>query len=96
MNNSMTFRLRPMGIGLVAATVKKFNNAISRPVNELGQYYSRVLDRRLDRRQTLSLIEAQTAFLVALVAGESPLLLRVALLAWAVADVCRCRRLLHE
>ncbi|MBP5742933.1 MAG: hypothetical protein J6W49_05795 [Paludibacteraceae bacterium] len=96
MNKPMTLHVRPVNITFFADTVKKMNAQINRPLQRLGQYYGRVLDRRIDRRQTISLLEAQTAFFLGITPAAFPLLLRVALLVWAVAAVCRCRRLLRQ
>ena len=68
-------------------------DAMRRPLMMLTQYYSKVLDRKLDMRQTLSLLNAQLAFFVTAFAGCS-LMLRAFLFAWLVSALLKCKEVM--
>ena len=65
------------------------------PVEALRRYYSHVLERRLNMRQTWLLINAQTAFLFAAFASGGPLVARLLFCAWFIHAVVCCRRSLQ-
>ena len=67
---------------------------IRMPLVWLIRYYSSVLERRVSIRQTLLLINAQTAFVFAVFPADGPLVLRIACGAWLLHAVLWCRRAL--
>lgn len=76
------------------SAIVEFSNTIRKPVELLSQYYSQVLDRPVDLRQTWLLLNAQAAFLFAAFPVEGPMLLRVACCGWLLHAVQLCRKAL--
>lgn len=66
----------------------------NRPVEWLRQYYSSVLERNINMRQTWSLIEVQTAFFAGIMPANYSLWLRAACCVWFLIALKRCHRLL--
>jgi len=64
------------------------------PVSMLADYYSAVLERKIDVRQTLHLLNAQAAFAMTVFPVDGPLAVRALCLAWFVGAVLKCRRVL--
>ena len=75
---------------MLMENVKKVAN---RPVEWLRQYYSSVLERDINMRQTWSLIEVQVAFFAGIMPANYSLLLRAAFCAWFLMVLKRCRDL---
>jgi hypothetical protein len=69
---------------------------VGRVVGALREYYSEVLERRLDTRQTLHLIHAQVAFLFAAFPAETSLAVRAAFGLWFWLAVRKCSRVMGE
>ena len=76
---------------MLMENVKKVAN---RPVEWLRQYYSSVLERDINMRQTWSLIEVQVAFFAGIMPANYNLWLRAACFVWFLMALKRCRRLL--
>ena len=74
---------------LVAALV----SVVTVPADALACYYSRVLGRDLNRRQTWLLVNAQLAFFVSAFSSTG-LMMRLVLCAWLLQSVLACRRAL--
>jgi len=74
---------------LVAALV----SVVTVPADALACYYSRVLGRDLNRRQTWLLVNAQLAFFVSAFSSTG-LMMRLVLCAWLLQSVLSCRRAL--
>ena len=66
----------------------------NRPVEWLRQYYSSVLERDINMRQTWNLLEVQTAFFAGIMPANYSLWLRAACCAWFLWALKRCRRML--
>ena len=66
----------------------------NRPAEWLRQYYSSVLERKINMRQTWSLIEVQAAFFAGIMPANYSLWLRAACCVWFLMALKRCRRLL--
>ncbi|MBQ4023139.1 MAG: hypothetical protein II612_03960 [Prevotella sp.] len=94
MNNEMTYHLRHMAGSMAAEWTKMCMDKANEPARMLRKYYSDVTGQKLSMRQTWSLIEAQTAFFLGIMPADYTLVLRMALLAWAVVAVKKCRKLL--
>lgn len=65
-------------------------------INNISKYYSQVLEREIDNRQSLLLIHAQVAFLFAAFPADCPLLLRMLFTAWFATAVKMCRKALRD
>lgn len=73
-----------------------FATALRQPLSSLTNYYSRVLEQPLNNRQTLLLLNAQLAFLMAVFPVECPLLLRLGFLAWLGSALLKCREVMRD
>ena len=78
---------------MLMENVKKVAN---RPVEWLRQYYSAVMEREINDRQTWSLIEVQAAFFAGVMPADYSLLLRAACCLWFYLALKRCRRLFQN
>lgn len=65
--------------------------ALRWPLVALSRYYTAVLERPVGIRQTLLLLNAQTAFLFAAFPVSGPLVLRAVCVAWLLHAVLKCR-----
>ena len=61
------------------------------PLVSLSRYYTAVLERPVGIRQTLLLLNAQTAFLFAAFPVSGPIALRFLCVAWLLHAVLKCR-----
>ena len=61
-------------------------------VEVLRKYYSNVLERDIDMRQTWLLVNAQLAFVFAAFPVSGPILLRTACCLWFLHAVLLCKR----
>lgn len=98
MEKNMTIGMRS-DAGVMAAMVQLVMNVLTAvmqlaevPVERLRGYYSRVLERELNIRQTWLLVNAQLAFAFAVLPVESPMLLRAVCCCWFLHAVLKCRR----
>ena len=73
---------------MLVENVKKVAN---RPMEWLRQYYSSVLERDINKRQTWSLIEVQAAFFAGVMPADYSLLLRATCCLWFYLALRRCR-----
>ncbi|MBO4827779.1 MAG: hypothetical protein J5506_11215 [Prevotella sp.] len=71
---------------------KKAFETMKKTINPIRKYYSSVLERPLDTRQTLLLIHSQVAFALAAFPVECPLLLRAAFALWFGWSVRVCKQ----
>ena len=69
-------------------------DVIIRPIEILRDYYSLVLERNLNMRQTWVLIEAQTAFFLGILPVGYAFILRAVALVWFIIALKKCRKLL--
>lgn len=76
--------------------IDKMADWASEPLRLLGAYYSGILERKLSRRQTWRLIEAQMAFLMSILPADMSVAARLVLVAWLASAVARCRKALKE
>ena len=81
---------------MVAAVVQQVMEAVRKPAERLCQYYSSVLERQLNLRQTWLLVNAQLAFVFAVLPVESPMLLRAICCGWFLHAVLKCKEALAE
>ena len=85
-DNTMTM------VALTAA--KRVINVYDNVMNTVTDFYSKQLERRVNRRQTIALLEAQLAFFLGIMPIDMPMVLRIAFTVWTVIAVKKCRRCL--
>ncbi len=72
----------------------RLTSILRMPEELLRNYFSRCLERELDSHQTRLIIQAQVAFILAVLPTECPLLLRVAFCTWLVLALKACKQAL--
>lgn len=80
--------------GKTTSLVKKAANMLNTPLRLLGRYYSHVIERDLDMRQTKAITEVQIAFFATVLPAEMPILLHLAACVWFIMSLKKCRSLL--
>lgn len=81
---------------MIAAAMQQVMETAKKPAKRLCRYYSSVLERQLNLRQTWLLVNAQLAFTFAVLPVESPMLLRAACCGWFLHAVLKCKEALGE
>lgn len=76
------------------ALVKKATLMAAAPLRLLRKYYSMVLEREVDMRQTKAITEAQLAFFATVIPAEMHILLHIAACAWFLISLKKCRSLM--
>lgn len=88
MNTEMTLSATALRLNTV---MNQAANAVTRPLDNLSSYYSKVLDRRVNNSQTLLLLNAQAAFMATVFPVECPLLLRLGCCVWLLVALKKCK-----
>lgn len=83
--NANTKANRPSATDTIVTTVRKALLFVAR-------YYSDVLGTDISIRQTLLLINAQTAFFLTVFTVECLFIVRLACLAWLITALVKCKR----
>ena len=78
----------------IADKMYHLSDVIIRPIEMLRDYYSIVLERNLNMRQTWALIEAQAAFFLGILPVGYAFILRAVALVWFIIALKKCRKLL--
>ena len=89
MENNITLSNRIIALNAIIGTRL---GKLSVPVEMLRKYYSTVLERDIDMRQTWFLINAQLAFVFAAFPVDGPIVLRIACCVWFIHAVLLCKR----
>lgn len=66
------------------------------PITWLSQYYSAVLNKEIDAKTTLQLLNVQAAFTLAVLPAEAPFLFRIICTAWFALAISGCKRCLKN
>ncbi len=78
------------------AIIKRMVNRLActalTPLTSLSKYYSSVLEQEINIRQTLLLLNAQTAFVFTAFPVDGPLVLRALCAAWLLHAVLKCKQ----
>jgi hypothetical protein len=93
MNNTATTSSSTMIMGMLTAA-KRVANTYDSVMNLVTDFYSKQLERNVNRRQTLALLEAQLAFFLGIMPIDMPIALRIAFTAWTIVAVKKCKRCL--
>ena len=81
---------------MIAAAMQQVMETAKKAAERLCRYYSSVLERQLNLRQTWLLVNAQLAFTFAVLPVESPMLLRAACCGWFLHAVLKCKEAFGE
>jgi type II secretory pathway component PulF len=93
MNKTTTTSNSTMIMGMLTAA-KRVTNTYDNMMNHVTDFYSKQLERNINRRQTLALLEAQLAFFLGIMPIDMPMILRIAFTVWTVVAVKKCKRCL--
>ena len=91
MNKTTTTSNSAMIMGMLTAA-KRVTNTYDNMMNHVTDFYSKQLERNINRRQTLALLEAQLAFFLGIMPVDMPMALRIAFTVWTVVAVKKCKR----
>ncbi len=91
MNNEMILTNREQVLNRV---YNMLMNTVKHPLDGITSYYSRVLEREVDNKQTLSLLNAQLAFFMTVFPADCSFVLRILCGCWLVAALLKCKELL--
>ena len=64
------------------------------PVEQLRLFYEKMLERKISMRQTILLLNAQTAFFMTFMPVESPWILRLGCIGWLASALLKCKHAL--
>ena len=93
MNKTTTTSNSTMIMGMLTAA-KRVTNTYDNMMNHVTDFYSKQLERNINRRQTLALLEAQLAFFLGIMPIDMPMILRIAFTVWTIVAVKKCKRCL--
>ena len=85
MNKTTTTSNSAMIMGMLTAA-KRVTNTYDNMMNHVTDFYSKQLERNINRRQTLALLEAH------IMPIDMPMALRIAFTVWTVVAVKKCKR----
>ncbi len=88
-NNSLAMSTRTSSVSW-----KNLFQIIIKPVEWLQYYYATVLQREINQKQTLLLINAQIAFIMTAFPVDAPLIGRFICCGWFLDAVLKCKRAL--
>jgi hypothetical protein len=94
MNKEMALSTRHGIWQSIADKMYHFNEMLSAPLQMICNYYSLVLERRLNIRQTWALLEAQAAFFLGILPVGYAFVLRAVALVWLIIALKKCKRIL--
>lgn len=94
MNNTATTSGNSMIMGVLTAS-KRVTNIYDSVMNTIAGFYGKQLERDVNRRQTLALLEAQLAFFLGIMPIDMPMTLRIAFTVWTIVAVKKCKRCLR-
>lgn len=77
MEKQITLEQAGTACGKINSMIKKATSMLNAPLRLLGRYYSYVIERDLDMRQTKAITEAQMAFFATILPVEMPILLHM-------------------
>lgn len=93
MNKTTTTSNSAMIMGMLTVA-KRVTNTYDNMMNHVTDFYSKQLERNINRRQTLALLEAQLAFFLGIMPIDMPMILRIAFTVWTIVAVKKCKRCL--
>ena len=94
MERQMTINMQQTIGNRLKESIRKMTEIINMPVNRLGEYYSLVLERDINSRQTWALIEAQAALFLGILPIGYAFTIRLIALVWLIIAIKRCKELL--
>ena len=77
---------------LLLCLVARIATLVNAPIEWLRKYYSTIMEREINIRQTWVLIHAQVAFLFAAIPANFPLLLRALCVFWFLYALLHCKK----
>ena len=91
MNNNLIITNREQKLNKL---YNMMSTAAEQSLMPVTSYYNKVLERELDNRQTISLLNAQLAFIMTVFPVDGPIVLRLLCAAWLVKALLWCKKIL--
>lgn len=76
----------------IANLYESAKSMVRMPLACMASYYSSLIDKKLNLRQTAHILNAQVAFTCTVFPVDCPMTLRVAAMAWLVAALRGCKK----
>ena len=92
MEKQMTINMQQTVSSRLAENIHKMTERLNTPIRKLSQYYSAVLERDINSRQTWALLEAQAALFLGILPVGYALTVRLIALAWLLVALRRCKQ----
>lgn len=92
MRKNMTMRVNVTEYTNTISFTKMTINMIISMIAIIRNYYSNVLGYRLNKKQTMLILNAQFAFLFTVFPIECPPILRIICMAWLITALMRCKQ----
>lgn len=80
----------------MAELFKRLGKWAKEPIGILRDFYAECLEENITIKQTWRLLEAQAAFIMAIIPADLSITVRVLLLGWFASAALRCRRAMKE
>ena len=93
MERQMTINMQQTVSSRLAENIHKMTERLNMPVKKLSNYYSMVLERDINSRQTWALLEAQAALFLGILPVGYALTVRLIALTWLLVALKRCKQL---
>lgn len=71
--------------------MKKAITMFNKGVSHVSRYYSEVVGEKLNNKQTLLIMNAQTAFFLTVFPATCPMYMRIICLAWLITALIQCK-----
>lgn len=94
MERQMTINMQPSVSNRMTENFRKMTEKINMPIRKLSSYYSLVLEREINSKQTWALLEAQAALFLGILPIGYAFIVRLAALVWLLIALKRCKELL--
>lgn len=91
MKKEMTLSSGNTAVVNIQKIVSTVTNGARVPIELLRKYYSQILEREIDKRQMLSLINVQVAFFFAAFPSDGPIVLRIVCCGWFLWALLKCK-----
>lgn len=91
MKKDMTLSANKSTMWSIQGAITSMKAAFFKPINALEGYYSSVLGKTINTRQTLLLLNAQVAFVAATFPIDFSLILRVVFAGWFLSALLKCK-----
>ncbi len=94
MERQIALNMQQSVINRLSQNIHKMKETMNIPIRKLSNYYSMVLERDVNNRQTWALLEAQAALFLGILPMGYAITVRLLALGWLLVALRKCRQLL--